>query len=349
MKRSQLQQAIKRNTKIDIPMLIESAPGLGKTSIIEQVHDEENRHLFSLILSMRQPVDLTGLPVPNLEKLTVQWLQCGFLPPSDFEGPCTLFIDELANCSGMMQTAALSLVHERRIGSYTLPSQCTVIAATNRASDKAGSNQIITSMRSRFKCYTFDADLNDWVEWAQMNGIHPYVIAYVRRNPDHLHFFDPRNVQENFPCPRTWEMISKVEYLLENDPIEKADEIEEFGSAIGNTIALEYTAFRRCYNDMPDPALIFMDPENAPLPDQSRPDVCFMLSASLGKFATSENVGRLIQYLERWTEEYNVLTIQDVLRRNKDAKTKEYTDDGKKIVASQAVCNWIAKHQHVYI
>ena len=100
---------------------------------------------------------------------------------------------------------------------------------------------------------------------------------------------------------------------------------------------------------MPDPALIFMDPENAPLPDASRPDVCFMLSASLGKFATCENVGRLIQYLERWTEEFNVLTIQDVLRRNKDPKTEQYTDEGKAIVASQAVCNWIAKHQHVYI
>ena len=344
MKRSQIQKAIKRNMSTNLPMLIESSPGLGKTSLIEQLHAETGRKLFSLILSMRQPVDLVGLPVPNLKELTVVWLQSGFLPPSDYEQECTLFIDELANCSGMMQTAALSLIHERRIGSYNLPKQCAIVAATNRASDKAGSNQIITSMRSRFKCYTMQADLNDLLEHALQEKWHPYVIAYLRKNPDNLHFFDPRNIQENFPCPRTWEMVSKIEeYNEQVESIEVQDEIEEFASAIGNTIALEYVGFRRVFNDIPDPALIMLDPENAPLPEQSRPDVCFALSAALGKLATSENVGRIIQYLKRWTEEYNVLTMQDVFRRNKNS------DEYKNIVNTQAVCNWIAENQSVMV
>jgi hypothetical protein len=47
----------------------------------------------------------------------------------------------------------------------------------------------------------------DWLEWAEANEIHPWVLDYVRLRPDHLWSPPPKH-EESFSSPRAWHMLS---------------------------------------------------------------------------------------------------------------------------------------------
>lgn len=82
----------------------------------------------SLLGSQFAPEDLIGVPqlLPNGRSR--------FCPPTLIarDEPYVLFLDELNASSPEVQKAFYSLIHERRVGEYTLPAGSVIVAAGNR-------------------------------------------------------------------------------------------------------------------------------------------------------------------------------------------------------------------------
>ena len=99
-----------------MPVLIKGQPGVGKTSIIEQVAKKKG---FDLIIShpvVSNPTDFKGLPFPSREKNKADFLPFGdLLKIMNADKPTVFFLDDLGQASAQVQASAMQLLLAREI------------------------------------------------------------------------------------------------------------------------------------------------------------------------------------------------------------------------------------------
>lgn len=184
------------------PVFIWGPPGVGKSSIVADFAASVGLDCVSLLGSQLAPEDIIG--VPQIVGDTSR-----FCPPRQIarETPYCLFLDELNACTHEVQKAFYSLIHERRIGEYMLPEGSIVIGAGNRSQDSAIVRPLSSALINRMVHVHLKASHRDWLEWARLNEIHPWVLGYIEHRPDHLWVTPPKH-EEPFSSPRSWHMLS---------------------------------------------------------------------------------------------------------------------------------------------
>lgn len=155
------------------PVFIWGAPGIGKSSIVEQFAEDIGLPCISLLGSQLAPEDIIGIPRINGETSE-------FLPPKMIarKEPYVLFLDELNACTQEVQKAFYSLIYERRIGEYHLPDGSVVIGAGNRSQDGAIVKTMSTALINRMFHVQMKVDAGQWIKWAIEADLHPWVIDY---------------------------------------------------------------------------------------------------------------------------------------------------------------------------
>jgi hypothetical protein len=184
------------------PAFIWGPPGIGKSYIIEEFAKGLGLPLTVLLGSQVAPEDILGIPqvVDGTSR---------YCPPSIIARhvPYCLFLDEFNGSSSEVQKVFYNLIHERRIGEYRMPKGSIVIAAGNRKIDYAHVNQLSSALINRMVHINIKASVEDWVEWARAERLHPLIIEYIIKNPDHL-MSSPDDSEEPFSTPRSWHILS---------------------------------------------------------------------------------------------------------------------------------------------
>jgi len=190
------------NVAVIRPVFIWGAPGIGKSSIVENFAQSLGIPCISMLGSQLAPEDIIGVPQIVDGKSM-------FCPPRMIarDEPYCLFLDELNACSQEVQKAFYSLIHDRRIGEYFLPEGSIIIGAGNRAQDNAIVKPMSSALVNRMFHVELIASHRDWLEWAGKNDIHPHIIEYIGLRPDHL-WKQPPKTEEPFSTPRSWHMLS---------------------------------------------------------------------------------------------------------------------------------------------
>jgi len=130
------------------PLMLWGPPGVGKSSVVRQVAEQQNIDFIDIRLAQREPIDLRGLPVPDHERGVVDWLLAGEWP-RDPNSRGILLFDELTAADRSLQVAAYELILDRRLGDlYRLPPGWLVVGAGNRSEDRAVA-QIFSSALAR--------------------------------------------------------------------------------------------------------------------------------------------------------------------------------------------------------
>ena len=330
MKATQLSATIARMINANQPVMIWGPPGGGKSDITQQTTAALERKLFDLRVALLDPVDLRG--VPSVVKGVTHWNRPEFLPNGC--GPSVLFLDELPQGTLDVQSACFQLVRDRRLGDYTLPDDCAILAAGNRMEDKSNTKRMPAALSNRFVHLDLDVDHDDWTKWALQNDVAQPVIGYVRFRPDNLNAFDPK--ERATATPRSWEFVSNI--YKTNPPPET--ELAEYAGAVGETFAAEFVAFLRIWRNLPNLDGILQAPKKAKLPDHETPDgiaTLYAVCVGLAHKATEKNFARLVQYAERMPEEFNVLTITSSVQRNDE------------VCNSEAYIKWCSDHHDVMV
>ena len=194
------------NVALTRPVFIWGPPGIGKSSLVQQFAEEIGLPCVSLLGSQLAPEDIIG--VPQIVNGTSR-----FCPPSMIARaePYCLFLDELNACSAEVQKAFYSLIHERRIGEYSLPAGSVIIGAGNRAQDSAIVKPMSSALLNRMVHVHLKVSHREWLDWATHDGLHPLVLEYIRLRPDQL-WSDPPKHEEPFSTPRSWHILSDALY-----------------------------------------------------------------------------------------------------------------------------------------
>jgi hypothetical protein len=225
-----------------LPMFIFGSPGVGKS---EQVHQalEDGEICIDLRLNSLDSIDLRGLPVIKKDKdknpTQVEWIRPEFIP---WEGKGILFLDELNTAAPSVQNPALQLVLDRKIGKHELGKDWYIVAAGNRADDKAHVYPLSAALRQRFAIYHYAPDHNTWTNWAVKNEIHPHVIGFISFKPDLL--IQPSIDEESSnPSPRSWYFVSQRLHAGQN-------ELRDIRAIVGSA-ANEFMAYQTVCENIP--------------------------------------------------------------------------------------------------
>jgi MoxR-like ATPase len=330
MKPSAVKSSLKHLVSRQRPAFIWGLPGAGKSDVVAQTANELGIELRDVRLNLMDPVDLKGFPVV---KGTGKNQQMGFVPP-DFlptKGEGILFLDEMNSAPQSVQAAAYGLILNRRLGDYELPKGWSMLAAGNRSGDRGVVNTMPSPLANRLVHIDFEVDVDDWFEWATVAGISDVTRAFVKFRPNLLHSFNPSTNERAFPTPRSWQLVDDVT----QSSLQPDIEYELIKGTVGEGAAAEYLAFSRTAKDLPSVEEILLNPDTAPIPNE--PAGKYAVCTMLDRKTTPNTMGRMLQYVERMTPEFQVLYIKSAVNANRAlTKTKEFI-------------GWVTAHQDVLL
>jgi hypothetical protein len=300
-------EALKNLIPTRMPLYLWGAPGCGKSSCVRQAAAGLGIGLVDVRATLLDAVDLRG--IPKVEGDVVKWCPPNFLPGT---GAGVLFLDELAQSAPLVQASLLQLTLDRRIGEYQLPDGWTVIAASNRAEDRAGTHRLISPLLNRFLHLDMEVSGDDWQEWAAATGVAPEVRAFLRFKPQLLFQFDPTANPKAFPTPRSWEFVSKV---LPATPGHLLNRV--VAGCVGEGPAAEFYGFLRLYQSLPDVDAVLASPATSAVPKEPAV-LCSLVGALVEKVrADKSRAGNFVKYALRLPDEFGMLALRDVLAVDK--------------------------------
>lgn len=307
--------AIFRQTSAIVPF-IRGAPGAGKTALALDVFRSlgiPEQSILVLRPSLREAVDFLG--VPEVVDHVSQWS-----PPAEIhqlrEGRWGVLIDELSDAATSVQNVMCGLVFDRQIGKVSFSPEVYLIATGNRTRDKSGANRVVSKLSNRTLNLQFEADVDDWTDWALAAGLDPLLIQFIRFRPGLLNAFDPE--AESCPTPRQWEKVSRIPTTLARD-----NYIELLAGLVGEGAAAEYLGFRDIVSQIPDTRDALESPQRATVPRD--PAILYAYVGALAAVCHAGNIDAVVQYVRRLPPEFGVMLMRDAQRRSPEIRrTRAY-------------------------
>ncbi|MBM7854387.1 hypothetical protein JOC37_000760 [Desulfohalotomaculum tongense] len=302
-------------------------PGIGKSAAVYKAAEIIGHQLgldkpvpvVDIRLIHVNPVDLRGLPYPDVERGLAVWLQSGLLPTVERYGEhLILFWDELTSAPPTVQAAAYQVIWERKLGDWKMAPNWIQVVAGNRLTDRGVTYQMPTPLANRMIHLPVEEDLDDWKKWALEQDIDSRIIAFLNFRPQLLSTFNPNRDSSVFASPRTWEILSN---LLKCYPDPNASDVAAnvVRGTVGEGVAAEFLAFCRTVENLPDIEEILQGRgEEVP----GEPDILYALSSALVSRLINaakdgdikDMLGNFIKYTLQMPDEFSVLTVRDALR-----------------------------------
>ncbi|MGW1740522.1 AAA family ATPase [Nocardia sp. NPDC001965] len=217
----------------DLPVLLWGEPGIGKTAALTQLADSLDLPLTTVIASVHEPSDFSGLPIVGDDPAE----QGVPMAPPDWAvrlvraGRGLLFLDELSTAPPAVQAALLRVVLERRIGALRLPPEVRIVAAANPRSSAADGWELSPPLANRFVHlqWTHDHEVvvrglgGTWpratlprLDPEKLSGAVTFardaVCGLLAARPDLVHRIPSSETRRGgaWPSPRSWDMTLRL-------------------------------------------------------------------------------------------------------------------------------------------
>ncbi len=304
---------------------ITGSPGVGKSAIVTNVANKLNLQLIDHRLSTSSPEDLSGLPAFKAGKAS--FMPFDIFPTEDTPLPpgkdgWLLFLDEFNSAAKSVQAAAYKLILDKQVGQYKLHPRVKIVAAGNKATDRAIVNSLSTAMTSRLIHLHMEVSHKEWLEdVAIAEKYDSRVIAYLNYKPGHLMDFSPDTMdgQDTFCCPRTWSFVNDLikgkEYNIETIdgasiyPLDRKASL--YTGAITSGVATSFIQFTRVFSSLPSIASIVIDPTGVPVPTDT--SIRWSTIASLAEKVDNDTFENVCKYINRFTADMRVLFYRMII------------------------------------
>lgn len=233
-----------------------------------------------------------------------------------------IFLDELSAAVPEVQNAALQLVLDKRVGEYDVPPFTPIVAAGNRESDGAFVSPMSAPLCNRFVHLRLVPSLDDWLEWAMLNRVHPEILGYLQwKKGGRLFAWNPDAMAEGdcgFPTPRSWAKLSEQMTGIHGLP--RAIQASIITGFVGKAVGHEFIQYREVCELLPSTDDILQGKE-------------VEISDSLDVGAKYGLATALCYAIKDYHEKHYDPSIDDVEKQSKDWRT-----------ATKAFCAFIDQH-----
>ena len=317
-------EGIKKNvaqtTTKPITFHLEGSMGIGKTALAKQIAKDLSFHLVIVSLPQLEPTDVGGMRMPQGDKMTVlqpDWYvdaeQMAKLKADGYKG-VLYFFDELPQSPVLNMNIFAQIADEYRIGEYVLDrSECYVMSAGNKLSDKAGTNAMPSHLIDRLTFLEIEPNLDDTCNYFAKTGVDHRVISWLRFQPEFLHQF--KMGVNAYPTPRSIERSAQImNWELDDEAMSEA-----ISGQIGRSAYANLKTHMDVYDKCPDIEKLIASPDTAEIVEE--PAIIYALCSSLSSKANDKNIGNILKYLKRLpNEEFQAFVLKDALARDNSLK-----------------------------
>jgi len=317
--------------RADMRVLIVGPPGTGKTAKIAAAAEACGRELVVIRASLSERVDLGGALVPDQDAGVTRELPLASLKHmQEADKPTLLLLDDLGQAPIDVQAACMRLFDAGYLSDNVL-----IWGATNRPGDKAGVSALCEPLRSRFDMAfsaplppqpdtkakvkrveaaatqplgSWQEELDGWCAWALDNNAAPEIVAWHRSTTG-------RTLHQWEPCADP--AVRMADYRSWHTCIRLFDagitDMASLSAVIGAPAAVEFCAFTALTDKTPTVEDIVKEPGKCKVP--SDPGALWLVATACGAAMTQDNIGPMLQYLQRLPRIYCALAVRDGYRR----------------------------------
>jgi hypothetical protein len=320
----ELVDIIKLACETKVPAFVWGAPGIGKSESIREAAKQvakglklqfneggeitdENFTIVDQRLSQMDPSDLRGLPYVTKDGHT-KWAYPSWLPT---KGKGILLFDEINLAAPLVQSSAYQLILDRKLGDYTMPEGWSLVAAGNRAEDKAYTFEMAAPLCNRFTHFELACPaVDDWVEWALEAGVDSRIVTFLKFKPAMLYKFDSKLKDcKAFPTPRSWARYCSPMIQGNQDYRELLSIIS---GAVGEGVATEMLAYIKLTKtiDLDD---LLLHPEKAA--EITGVDLKYSLVSALAERVRKDHktmLPKICKVVEHMEAEFAILSLRFV-------------------------------------
>lgn len=305
--------------------------GIGKSSIVKKAGkiiaknlgltysedfndmDKDDTFVVAVLPAHQLDVgDLKGIPFPNKERTSTEFLTTNYLPT---KGKGIIFTDEIQLAAPMVQGNLYQIVFDRRLGTYTVPDGYSVVAAGNLAEDQAHQFEMANPLKNRFIHYKLEIPtVEEWVDnFALFNKVDHRIINFLKSHEQYLHSFDPKSDEDTmvFATPRSWEFASIAVANIDSNNYESIR--RKIGGTVGAPIANMFTAWLKLSENY-DIATIFKQKKIGKVPTKF--DELYSLLSAIVSFytkkSTEENACTILDLVKDFKKEHGTLLMSQI-------------------------------------
>ena len=180
------------------PIILIGPPGIGKTAIVSQVARELGINLVSYSMTHHTRQSALGLPYIADETYGDRTYRVSRYTMSEIIGSVhdamaetrkdegILFLDEVNCVSETLMPSMLQFLQFKRFGQHELPAGWVVVCAANPADYNRSATELDAATLDRLRRIDVEPDLDAWLDYASVRGVHPAVTSYLTSAPDHF-------------------------------------------------------------------------------------------------------------------------------------------------------------------
>lgn len=340
MKPSQCAQALLWHGQTRQPVIVLSAPGIGKSSIFRSTFDQLGMPHHTINLALSDGTDLKGMPVfADFNGMkAIKWAkEHVFLDKK----PICIFLDELFQAQTQVMNAAAPIILENRIDDVVLHPGSWVCGASNRIEDKAGTNRAPSHIPNRATVLMgLTISVDEWAEYILEGGsskvVHGEyqepvkppkdrdwrVAQYLRMKHEALTKFDPSELIN--ATPRQWEWVAQWLPLIPDGV-----QFDIIAGRVGEGNATGLRAFIKVQSKLPSKEEILLRPTKAPVPEE--PSALYLVTGMLAQASNATTFDSVCKYAERIPPEFQAMLVKDAMRLSPEVtSTKAFVSWGVK-------------------
>lgn len=218
------------------------APGVGKSQAVQQWNADKvleyqkriaagekvkpwNPDVCDVRLSMKEPVDLVGVPIPTKNEkgeMATVWAIPSMWPRDngEFSGG-VIHLDEMNQGQAAILNAAFQLIQDRALGEYKVPEGYLIIGSSNPAAFNNTVTEFSGPLSNRFSHFNVKANFESWMNHRLNHGGNLDVMTFLKTQGEGM-LYDTVAIENRFgdkaDClytdiiitPRSWEVVERV-------------------------------------------------------------------------------------------------------------------------------------------
>jgi hypothetical protein len=232
-----------------------------------------------------------------------------------------LQIEEVTQCQPDMLKALRHLVDTdtRTLGGEKISDHISIFMTGNRTKDRAGSGRMLSHFANAIMRLEMGFSMEDWLNWAEEEGIHPLMMACAQANVENEFFVESVPTEDvQFCTPRTFARCHPIfnMFTLADGTVNVCPEFTKLIAAwIGQPATDVVVNFLALQQHLPTREQILNDPDNAPVNDNTSVQfAAAQLALSLAKDARSGDA--VLRYLVRLRQDLQISSGAMLLKKS---------------------------------